>query len=659
MSRKVLLAFLLAAGVALTGCGGGGGGGGGGQAITPGVSIMVGADTAVGTAMSESRQGSTRAVTNLVAPLDDGAVVSVYNFQTGDLIKTGTLSGGWCELKDIPAGLSLAIVVTGKRAGKDYRLSTLVPVVVESGAQYVADPTTSVAAEAFALQHFAKNKVFSQDDLAPVLNAARQFAQTHSDADFSVGGGIFTGTAFGKSGSLNASAPDINNVIASVGTIDDKLARAKNTVTLIEEAGTPLRALLDPELVDFRNVFTEQVISRYQTLAENMGKLLLPAISIGGMLMAGGPDDLTIGSLTLGRRYIVTGTNPDGRLIIQDAGAGTPNQISIQRDLSLGGSSGVYTVVGKKTGSNWEITQTFTGDSQQQYTMVVPEVSFGQGPGANPTLAGTASLKDKNFTTPITLSVTLAASGADPDHYTSITFNGTLVTPQVSSSGAFRADFAASPPPGAAQWQKHYDFPTAFSMTDGRIVVKTGSKTITIEGDLTGTTQFVRLAEAVETIPANVAFMGKYANTHTGLNFEGSINLSASYEAGQNDARPKPGSTASLQGLLVKQGHPTYSLNLSANRTATGITANLNLVAATISLSGTTTLTIDQGTGDVTGASAALTSSTGVLLELARSGAGQMSGIIKVEGVKVADVLFPPHAVRINFTDGTFKEYQF
>jgi len=648
---------MLAVGVALVGCGGGGGGaGGGGSAITAGVTIKAGADTSVAALTPASRAASTRAPVNLVAPLDNGAQVSVYNFQTGELIKTGTLTNGWCEIKDVPAGLSLAIVVVGKRGGKDYRLSTLVPVVAESGAEYVADPSTSIAAEAFAAQHFAKNKVFSQEDWAPVLNTALQFVQSHSTSDFSVGGGVFTSSGFGKSDSLNAGAAGISDVIAAVGTVNDKLARAKNTIALIGEAGIPLRAMLDPEPTDFQNVFTDQVISKYQALAQNMGKLLLPAVSEGEMVESGHPNqpDLNIAGLTSGHRYTVSGVDSQGRLVLQDAGSGTAGQITVKRSIP---GEGDYTVVAEKSGSNYEITQTFSGDSQQQYTIKVPVSAFdSQGPGANPTLTGSASLKDKNFTTPVTLNVTLGAVGSDPDHYTSVTFNGTLQTPQVASTGTFRVNFATALPSGAASWQTHYDFPTEVSMTDSRIEVNVGSKKITIEGNATATTQFLKFDREVTPMPATVAFTGKYANTDTGLSFDGSITWNATWLVKNDSAHPET-ATAVLDGSLVKQNHPTYSLKISANKTATAVTADVTVVAGIVSLTGTVTGQVDQTTGDLTSSNATITSSTGVVLAIRQTGSGPASGDIKVDGEKVADISFLRNRVRIDFVGDGFEEY--
>ncbi|MDH7603226.1 MAG: hypothetical protein QHI38_13895, partial [Armatimonadota bacterium] len=401
MARRSILLIAVAAAVALTGCGGGGGGtsGGGGGGVTSGVTLIVGADTAYGTGEPAAKLFAGGGSKVLNAPLDDGAQVSVYNFATGELIKQGTITNGWCKLENIPAGLSLAIVVTGKRGGKNYRLSTLVPIVSEQEAEYVADPVTSIAAEAFSAANFGKNKVFSQDDLAPVLEKAQQYVQAHVNADFSIGGGIFTDAGFAKPNGLNTSDPGIADVVNAAEPVNNKLATAKNTITLIEEAGTPLREMLDPEALDFQSVFTEQVFSKYQTLGETIGRLLGPAVAT--QLRLNGGNDINITGLTVGRKYVVTGTDQDtGHLILEDNGAGTAGYITIRRTVP---DEGTYTLTAKHEGSYWILTQTSSADSQQQYKFTVSDKLLqNEQPGANPTISGTLSLKDKNFTSPVT-----------------------------------------------------------------------------------------------------------------------------------------------------------------------------------------------------------------------------------------------------------------
>lgn len=654
MVRRVSILLLgLAAAVVVCGCGGGGGGGaGGGGGVTPGVTLIVGADTVYGTSAPTAKLSAAGATT-LHAPLDDGAQVVVYNFRDGSVVKTGTITSGWCELTNIPAGLSLAIVVTGKRAGKDYRLSTLVPVVTDTQAEYVANPVTSIAAEAFSIQHLAKNKVFSEADLQPVIQKAQEYVQAHPSADYSVGGGVFTNAGFAKSNSLNTSDQGVQEVVNSVGSVNDKLARAKNTLTLIEEAGTPLREMLDPESLDFQGVFTEQVLNKYQSLAENLGKLLAPAAFTE--LKLGSGQEINISQLTVGHKYTVTGTTPEGHLVLRDDGAGTAGVIVIRRTTG----DGVYSLVGKQSGSSWELTQTFTGDAQQQYKLTIPNtVLQDEQPGANPRLTCTLSARDSTFTTPVVLSVTASATGQDPDTYTALTFSGSLSIPEVSISGTMSAQFPASKPTGAAQDQTRYDFPTSFEMTNGRINVKVGSKQITLQGNISAQTQFVRLSDGVTTVPGRVLFTGGYSNTHTGLTFTGSINFNGSWVAKNDSAKPSTGNIK-ISGSLEKSGHPTYGIDLTMSKTADKVTSTFTINSGVISFEGSGTGSINAQTDEMTAASVTITASTGVVISYNRDISRRETGQMTVDGTKVATLTFPQNAIRVTFTDGTAKQFTF
>ncbi|MGQ9581161.1 MAG: hypothetical protein ACUVT8_09475 [Armatimonadota bacterium] len=653
MVRKISLVFLaVVVATVVTGCGGGGGGTGGGDAVTPGVTLLVGADTVYGGSVPEARLMQAGPI-HLKAPVEDGAQVLVYNFETGELIKTGTITNGWCRLENVPSGLSLAVVVKGKRGEKNYRLSTLIPVVTGEK-EYVADPVTSVVAEAFSTQNFAKNTVFSDDDLKDVEVMARQWVQAHSGFDFSIDGGVFTSTDFGKEGSLNPNAPDINRVIEAVRPVNDKIARAKNTITLAEEAGTPFWKMVGLESLDLQEVFTDQVISKYNTLYKNMGNLLVPAIATELRLNG---QKMNVSGLEVGRKYTVTGIEPyDSYLILRDDGAGTSGYITIRREVP---GDGIYTLVAKHEGSSWILTQTCTGDAQMQYKFIISDKILQlEEFGENPTISGTLTARDKNLATPVTLQLSASATGADPDHYTAFTITGNISTPEVTMSGSFGGTFASSLPEGAAEWQSRYDFPTSVSMTNARVTVKVGSKQITLQGNLSGKTQFVRLSDRVVAAPNVLRFSGGYSNTSTGLTFTGSITSDITWVAKNNEAEPSTG-TITVSGSLKKPDHPTYSIDVKANKTATQMSVNLSLTAATISFDGTGIVKFDQTSGDPKSASMRLEASTGAVIYYSKSETGAESGRIEVDGTKVADITFSENVIRINFTDGTFKAFPF
>lgn len=653
MRRWMLFAVVVAIIVLMVGCGGGGGG-----SSTPGVSLSIGADTLYSETRSATRSGSA-----LTAPLEAGAIVHVINFQTGQEIKTSTIGAdGWCSLEGIPSGLSLVIVVNGTRNEKNYRLSLLIPCVSSNKTEYVVDPASSIAAEAFCgdatHRNYANNMVFCEDDISAVLDAAKEYVEAHPEDDYSVGGGIISGTTFGQSGNLNTEK--LSDVINQVQDINSNLAKAKNTINLMQEAGIPLKSMVNPENLDFRSTLTDDVISNYEAISDGIGKLLLPAIASGGMNIQGESGGLVITMLTIGHRYTVTGANYEGRLTLEDEGAGTAGQITITYDQSMEDPAGIYTVVAKHVSSNWEITQTFSGDAEQEYKLVIGQGAFDDEHGANPSITGNLSLKDKNFTTPITFEGTVSATGSSDENYTSATFEGTLTTPHVTNTGSYSVNFPSSKPSGAAEWQKKYDFFTKAEMKDAETTIKlSNNKTIKLSGDFVVETQFIQASDYVEIEPKHIEFSGSYANTNTGLNFDGSATFNATWAYSNDRNDYVTNASSRLTGSLMKNGYQTYSLDISGSKTTSGATADISLGAGTNILSGHGSIDIDAGTGEAGQATLTLTSSIGPVLTLNRSAAGEYSGNIKVSGDDVATISDTGSMIRIDFSDNSFKEFPY
>ncbi|MCL6629010.1 MAG: hypothetical protein K6U00_05355, partial [Armatimonadetes bacterium] len=193
---------------------------------------------------TKSLEVKTRAV-DLTAPLPQGSTVIVYDFKTGAEITRGTLDAtGKCKLTVTP-GLTVAVVITGTLDGKNYRLSLLIPQVPSTDTEYVADPVTSLAAEAIAAKHFKKGITIDQGTLDEVTDAAYDFYSSNSDADYSVGGGIFAGASFGATNSLTNAVQDVVNTVPD--TVNQNLVAAKNAVQTIKEAGVPVQSLLNQE----------------------------------------------------------------------------------------------------------------------------------------------------------------------------------------------------------------------------------------------------------------------------------------------------------------------------------------------------------------------------------------------------------------------------
>ena len=558
--------------------------------------------------------------------------------------------------------MSVVIVVIGKAGTppKDYRLSTLIASVSDSTTEYVADPATSIAAEAFSANdgNYANNKVFSADDLAAVLAAAQTFVENNPDADYSItSGDIIAGTKFGQSDSLNSGAAGISAVIDAVQAIDSNLAVAKNMVNQIQEAGMPLRAMVSPENLDFRDVLTDDVLMNYQTVMEGAGKLLLPAVGSGGTTLGGDHGGLDISQLTVGHAYEVTGVNSDGRLELTDTGAGTAGQITMTYDMTSADPSGIYTVVAKHVGSNWEITQTFSGDTAQDYKLTVSDNAFLANHGLNPTMGGTLSMKDKNFATPITFVGSISeVRQAGSDDITSATATGTLTTPLVTNTGTYSVQFATSKPSGAAAWQKIRDFPTRMTLTNSKTeLLLSGGKKITISCNASSTTQFLTDDGYVSMEPNDIQFSGSYVNTNTGLDFSGDASFSATWVT-DGHRHDVPTASAHLKGELKKDAHPTYSVDITCAKTANNISADLSLAAGVNTLTGHGTSTLNTGTG-ISVASLTLTSSTGAVILLNQDSSDVRSGSITVGVEKVADISEVDHMIRIVFKDSTFKEF--
>jgi len=621
----------------LAGCGGGGGG-------QPGVTLTIGGDTS-----PQSSRADTRAAT-LIAPVDPGAVVTVYDFKTGSVIKTGTIDAtGFCRL-DITPGLTVAVVITGTRSGKSYRLSRIIPVVPVGDTEYVVGPATTLAAEAIGEKHYRTGAAIDEGTVDVVTGLAETYVQAHTSADFSVGGGLIAGTTFGAAGSLNATA--LQSIIDAVpNTIDNNLVAGKNAVQQIKEAGLPLEAILSQELPDANSIFTTEVAAKYEALAARLGKLILPSI-LGDLQY--NASEASVFGLTVGQAYKVS-EKVDGILVIADDPAhNQAGKITIIYTTIPGETpAGTYKVEAVKSGSQWTVTQTFTGDPQQLYTVTVPEVPE-TGPGANPTLTINASLKDSDFSTPLTFSGTVRAAGTDPEHYTSITLSGTLSTPQLSSSGTFQANFPASLPAGADPSSSTYGFPTAFSMSNASITGTSGGTTIRLTGSVSVTTALITAGGGPEVLPKHIESSITYSNSHTGLSFSGSITGDWSNPASGVDETTAKGSLH-VNGQLSREDHPTYSVDMRVTLDSGTATCQIDLRAGSATLQGTGSLALTAtglGSADLT-----LTNQNGVQFTIARDALGNITGSVKVGTTKVADITKEGDLLKITYTDHTFDAF--
>jgi len=631
------LAFLLA------GCSGGGGG-----EMTPGVTLLIGADTGAPSA------GMTRNGVTLQAPLDGGSTVTVYDFRTGAVIRTGTLgSNGFCSLSNIPTGLTVAIVATGTHSGNPYRLSTLIANVPNSNAMVILTPETSLAAEVIAQHFYLHNQIIDQATFNTVLIAAQDYVDANPGTDYSIDNGVFQGSVFGDSGSLGAGA--LASLIAAVpGTIDNNVVLAKNAVQQFKEAGFTLHQLIDVPPPDMQAIFTATIQNNYQVLGDRLLLLLLP-VAQGAMDYYDGSDwhsGVTITDLTVGSAYQVT-TNYGGYLeIAADPAHNTAGQITL-----IDNTSGTaYTLVARQVSALWQLTQTSAADPQLLYRLTFPALVYGGTPGVNPDLNFSVMLQDANFTTPLAFQGSISATGSDVNHYTKITFDGTLTTPQVTSGGTLEIQFPSTVPSGARPGAMVYDFPTSFSMTGANIVLHGQNYNVVLTGAITAASAVVTGGDGYKTIiPRSFSLSGGYADTRFEMDFHGL--LTANWANPATDIAPNTvNGTVNLDGTLARDGFNTYTGHLHFALNAGQLSSTLLLESGAYKLTGTGSATL-TATGAMEDGSLTLTNQAGVVFTLGADSNGDPTGTVTVNGTQVATITSGEFGgIKILYTDGTFDE---
>lgn len=630
----------------LSGCGGGGGGGGGDT--TPGSALTLGAD-----AQYAATRAATRAEAVLGAKLDAGANVTAYELATGLQVATGVLDSSGFVTLTVPSDKALIVVITGTSASKAYRLS-IVLAQVPVDAEYVADPATSITAEAVATKFLSSGKTLAQSDIDAVQEAAVSFVTSHPDADYSVGAGPILELGSGDvAGSIDGiELADVIAVVPNPDTVNDKIVLAKNAVQQIKEAGIPLEAMVSQERPDVEGIFTTEVSAKYDALWTRLNKLIIPA---HGNLMYNG-QRMQTGDLTMDQAYKVTDYNYGNPIIVDDPANNQAGQITITYETPPGEMpAGIYTVVAKKVGARWILTQTFSGDPQQEYVFDTPDINLGTNP-SNPSYTATASVKDSNFTTPVTFEGAISATGPDTDHYTQITFTGTLSSPNVSSSGTFQANFPSSVPSGAEIGDKTYDFPISASMSNANITVTGGGTTIALTGNISVEMVTFMGDYGLEIAPKNITMTGTYDNSHSGLHFNGSITGVWTNAPTTGNVNAK--GTLTLHGELTRVGHPTYYADISFALDSGNITSDIDLRAGANTLQGTASGTLDVN-GNLGESHMTLTNQAGVQFNLVRSPEGVVTGNVKVQSEIVANIAESPlRGIRITYltTPETFDD---
>lgn len=627
--------------VVMAGCGGGGGS----SLNNTGVALTIGADTAVSAAIPKSRD------TTIESPLDAGADVTVYNFETGTVLATGKLdANGLCTLR-IPPRLTVAVVVTGQREGKPYRLSTIIPSVPTTDSTVVANPVTSLASEAIAQKAFAQNLTIDQETFDTVLAAAAEYVGNNPEADYSLEGNVFTGSAadFGQAAGLNAD--EVQDVIDSVpAEAYDRVAAAKNAVRQIQEAGLPLNAMLMQERPDIEGVFTEAVAEKYSALVGRLSLLALPAL-FDEFYLEDESRYVGLSDLALGHVY---GIESDGWRLFEIT-EGEYYQPEADKVVVLAydeSADVVYRAVASKSGSNWTIVQTSEVDEALEYTIVVTDIE--SIPAANPSVTLNANLVDSTLTDPIVFNGTISAVGINENSYTQITVSGQLTSDEITSGGTFQANFPATKPAGADPDQMTYEFPTSFHSENAQIAFTNGETTITLSGRIAATMVVLNTPDGPISVPNHIELEGGYANSNSGLSFEGSI-VGNWTNPGLGLNETTVVGTVVLDGNMTRAGHPTYrgTLTFGLNNGAATCVIDLQVGTSTLVGQATAQLRADQPPSS---ASLELRNQSDVVFTLTAVPGGAEGEITK-GGEKAADITIAGSILRIDYTDQTFQEF--
>jgi len=620
--------------VTLVGCGGGGGGG----PETPGVTLTISADTT----WAETRSVTSRAPI-INAPLEDGAVVVAYDYRTGDEIPgaRGTLTAGRCPLQVTP-GDFIVVVITGKSGGKDYRLSTIIPSVPVADEDVVADPATTIAAEAYASKYpMGTGTVPPFPDA--ILAEATAYVQANPGDDYSVGGGLIGEPAFGTPGSIVVT--EIPLVVAAVPDASNGLALAKDAVQQIKEAGVPLLAMVNQEIPDAEGIFTEEVLDKYDAFASRLSHESLS----GWVMMYGvhmGSEHLEFKEIPLGHTYT-----------IDDAGSltGTPGGPANQYTITYTDGGVTYTLVAVLSSSQWTVTETRSDDALLEYKVSFPQI-VNEDPGSEPSLTGSLSFKDKDFPTAVTFNGTASAVGAGKDTYSKMVFDGTLTSPNFSSRGTFEVNFRSSLPDNHKPDAVIYDFPTSASMTDANISATDGAgTTITLTGAMSATATTITHDGYAQSVPTHFELSGTYGNSKSGLGFEGSITANWTNPGVVTELTAK--GNVNLHGELTRTGHQTYYEDLAVALDNGAITSQIDLRVGGDSLKGTASGTMVHDNppyGTLT-----LTNQAGVQFNLESNSSYVLSGSVKAGYplTQVANITKVGDRMRITFTDDTFEEF--
>jgi len=430
----------------------------------------------------------------------------------------------------------------------------------------------------------------------------------------------------------------------------NKLVLAKNAVQQIKDAGIPLATMVSEERPDIKGLVTDSVISKYKALGGRLSELILPAINrdMGYYDGTNYNEYASIFDLKVGNAYSVIRNQYGWFSIEDDTDHNVAGQITIIDETGEGATGD--TLVAKKSGSTWTITQTSKNDPTQKYVAVIPTAL-----GANPVLSGSVTITDNVFTSPVSFNGTVTATGPEKHSYTKIIFTGTLSAPELHCSGTFEADFVSSLPAGHAANDEVYDYPTKFVVTDGNISVTGGGATITLTGDVTLDMTVITANGRPKSVPTGLEMSGTYKNSKSGLNFTGAIDGKWT-----NPQDNSANGTVSMSGEIDRAGYPSYHVAMVFSTNNGIVTDTIELRVGTNTLMGSGTAAISP-TGHLDSALMTLTNQDGVQINLAQDTGGNLTGNIKDKDrgdvqANISEVQGPPR-IRVDFKDNTFVQF--
>lgn len=517
----------------LTGCNGGSN-----NSINPGVSLKIGASTTLA-------MGMDRAKILIGGQLDQGAKIEVFNFQTGALITSGTIGSDGFGSVTLTPGLVVVVVITGKRDGKDFRLSLLLPSVPNGDITVVANPITTIASELIG-EKFYKKSLIDSDVYEKILLEAQKWCIDHPTVSSAITEHYMLPGGFGNID--ESKFIDISAMIPA--TIDNSVVKGKNAIQQVREAGLPFRMLLNQETPSLRKIATAvntafngdkiaAIQTNYSKIGGNLSRLMLPAIQASWEMTDANGNPIegktpNIFKLEMGKGYRIIqhieeyGYNeyfynltfyPDSTLDI-------PNQITMK--MAVIGD--FYTLTLKKDSNGWIMEQTAVVDTKLKYTLIIPTVSLN----ADPIAHGLFSFTDKNLITPVTFDGTAKATGVDKNHYSRIEFNGKLTSKEFEANGEFAADFVKELPLNAYPGDKIYDYLTGFTMTNAYIQFTSIKGVAKMGGSLVVKSEILQVNDRPRSFPTDyqlnegimsVTINGETLTDKVALSFGGSIGV--------------------------------------------------------------------------------------------------------------------------------------